>query len=68
MASSQDPTRPVIFTFWLLLLATILLLYACLGNPALVHLIPNNARAERGQYVPSEGEYLLGVGKADITG
>ncbi|KAJ9638108.1 hypothetical protein H2204_004419 [Knufia peltigerae] len=68
MASSQDPTRPVIYTFWLLLLATILLLYACLGNPALVHLIPNNARAERGQYVPSEGEYLLGVGKADITG
>lgn len=65
---ARNSTRLVIYTFWLLLITTILFLYACLDTSALAHLIPTKDRGERGQYVASKGEYLLGVGKADITG
>ncbi|KIW18926.1 hypothetical protein PV08_03215 [Exophiala spinifera] len=75
MASSQatpklgrSPTSLVIYNFWLLLITTILLLYSCLETPVLAHLIPTKSRGEGEQYVASKGDYLVGVGKADITG
>lgn len=52
-----------------MLLTAFLLLCFFIESPAQVHLLPATSADGRGRHdVAAPGEYLLGAGKADITG
>ncbi|KAK5238560.1 hypothetical protein LTR47_000303 [Exophiala xenobiotica] len=57
------------YAFLLILVTAFLLLCFLVENPVQSHLLPATSRDERGRHdVAAPGDYLLGVGKADITG
>lgn len=71
---ARDTRAPVLYLLLLVLVTGALLVGFALQNPAQsLHLLGTNADNNREQkpvedHAAVQGDYLLGVGKADITG